>query len=71
VMVCSNKHTKFDIPRIRGTGGGQMPPLQLREKWLMTRDLLGVFWVDSFLKYKAGSSDDEQEGDSTIPARML
>jgi hypothetical protein len=38
----------------------------------MTKDLLGVFWVDSFLKYKAGSSDDdEQEGDSTSPASML
>ena len=37
----------------------------------MTRDLLGMAWVEAFLKYKTGSSEGEQEGISTMPARML
>ena len=37
----------------------------------MTRDLLGTVWTDAFLKYKTGSSEGEQEGVSTMPARML
>ena len=37
----------------------------------MTRDLLGMAWVEVFLKYKTGSSEGEQEGISTMPARML
>ena len=37
----------------------------------MTRDLLGMSWVEAFLKYKAGSSEGEQEGVSTMPARIL
>ena len=67
-------HTKYTIPCIsRGTGGGQLPllALQLREKCVVTRDLLGMAWVEAFLKYKTGSSEGEQEGISTMPARML